>query len=142
IVGKQPELRLPIVFRRAQPAVLRGLHVALCQFLIAARLVEIGDAFPLLVPALLVAGLHPAGGQEAFRNRATALRHLAERAPELVAHPGMLRPMMPAKRLVVRIRAVGNLVDQELFRHAILRSVGSASAYSGSSRLINHTTIG
>jgi hypothetical protein len=87
------------------------------EFIVAALLIEIGDPLPLAIPALLVARNHTAGGEEAFRHGAAAFLGLAQRAPELIAEPRMLRPMMPAKWLIMRFGAIGDLIDQQLFGH-------------------------
>ena len=70
------------------------------------------------MPALLVAGDHAAGGQEAFADGAAALLGLAQAAAELVASSRDARPMMPAVRLVVRVRRSVILFDQQFLGHS------------------------
>src|SRR3546814_19670461 len=97
----------------------------------AAFQMVIGYAAPFRVPALLGAGDHAARREEAFADGPATLLGLAQTAPELVAHPRMLWPMVPAVRLVVRVAAVRNLIDQEILGHALqsLPVRGIASAY-------------
>src|SRR5262249_27575587 len=129
IVREQPEFRLAIIFASPQPTIHRGANAALGQLLVAALTIEIGDALPLAMPAFLVAGDHPARGQEAFGARAAAFLRLPERAPELIAHPRMLRPVVPAERLVMRIGTIRNLVDQQFLGQAFAPGAGSTSGY-------------
>jgi hypothetical protein len=84
---------------------------------IAACVIEIGDQHPFAMPALLVAWNHALGSAKTFRHRPAAFRRFAERTAKLVAHPWMLRPMMPTERLIMRIAARGHLVDEQLFGH-------------------------
>src|SRR5690606_28334370 len=130
LVGMEPELGLAIVVGRAQPAIHRRADMAAFHFVVSALLIVIGDAAPFGVPALLVAGDHAARREEAFADGPATLLGLAQAAPELVAHPWMLWPMVPAVRLVVRIAAIRNLIDQEILGHAVqslpVRGIASA----------------
>ena len=95
------EFRLPVIIGRAQEAIHGGADVT--GFLLgeAALPVAIGDAHPLRVPALEVAGDHAGRGLECFADAAAAFLRLAETAAELVGEPGMIGPMMPSERLVM-----------------------------------------
>src|ERR1700704_4873183 len=54
------------------------------------------------MPAFEIAGDHPGSRLHHLADAAAALLRLAEAAAELIGKPGMLRPMMPAERLVMR----------------------------------------
>jgi hypothetical protein len=67
----------------------------------AAVPVPVRDLQPFSVPALGVARDDARRGLEDFADSAPALLSLPEPAPELVGEPRMLRPMVPAVRLIV-----------------------------------------
>src|SRR5690606_17044132 len=92
-------------------AVHRGADVAGLLLGEPARPVAVGDAQPLDVPALVVAGDHAARRLEHLADRAAAYLRLAQAAAELVGEPRMLGPVMPAEGLVVRRAVGGDLLD-------------------------------
>src|SRR4029079_7982336 len=122
IVRQNPEFGLPVVLARSQPAVHCRLNVAFCPFFVATLKILICDALPFAIPTLLVARNHTAGGEKTFRNGAAAFLRLTERAAKLIAHPRILRPMMPAERFEMSIRTIGNFIDQQFFGHSTLRT--------------------
>ena len=120
IVRCQPELRTPVVIRRTQPAVARRLDAPRrCRF-VSARAVAIAHAGPFDVPALVVAGRHAARGQKALADGTAALLGLAQGAAELIGHPGMLGPVMPAVGFVVRPPGFVDPVDRLFFHEKTL----------------------
>ena len=130
----KPELGVAIVVGRTQPAVHRGAHMALAELLVTAGLVEIRNPLPFPVPALFVAGDHAAGGKETLGDGAAALLRFAKSAAELIAHPRIFRPMVPAVGLIHAVRHVRDLIDQKLFRHNRRNSLRSfCHAHDGSS---------
>ena len=112
IVGGQPELGRAVVVGGPQPGGAGGQHVAVGFGLIAALLVALGDVQPLVVPAVQVAGHHAAGGLKALADGAAALLRLAQLAAELVAQPRVLRPVVPAERLVMRPALRRHFLDE------------------------------
>ena len=111
IVRLKMELRLPVIIRRAQEAVHRGADMAGAFFVQPALPVAVGDPHPLGVPALQVAGDHARSRLQHLADRAAAFLGFAEAAAELIGEPGMLRPVMPAERLVMRPTVRGDLLD-------------------------------
>ena len=125
VVRLEVEFGLPVVIRGAKEAVHRRTDVAGLLLGEAARPVAVGDAHPLDVPAFVVAGDHAACRLEDFADRAAAFLRLAETAAELVGEPGMLRPVMPAERLVMRRAVGGDLLD------GIVGAVGNGDVACG-----------
>ena len=125
IARGQPELRLAVIISRPQPAILRRANMPDGGFRIAAAIIPLGDAQPLDVPALLVARNHPRGRLEALADCAAAFLRLPQPAPELIRHPRMQRPLLPAIRLVVRRDIRGGGVNELLF-HAFRASLSFA----------------
>ncbi len=115
VLRVQVELGLPVVVGRAQEAVHRGAQMALLLLLHAAIVVGVGDHHPFAVPGLVVTRDHARGGQEALADGAAAFLRFAEPPAELVGEPGVLRPVMPAVRLVVSLLVVGDLGDDVVF---------------------------
>ena len=74
----------------------------LVDFLIATEIVTLGDVRPLAVPALEIVGDDLAGRLEHLAHRAASLLGLAQSAPELVGHPEIVVPLVPAEGLVAR----------------------------------------
>ena len=118
IVAGEPEFGLAVIIHRPEPAVLGGLDVAVRRGPIAAPVVAPGDAQPFPVPALLVSGRHAARRLETLADRAAALLGLAQRAAELVRHPRVLGPVVPAIGLEMRALFRSDSVDELLFQGA------------------------
>ena len=127
IVGLEMEFGLAVIVRRAQEAVHRGADVAGCLLGEPALPVAVGDPHPFGVPALEIARNHPRSRLHDFADAAAALLGFAQAATELVGEPGMLRPVMPAERLVMRAAIRGNQLNGVFadlwirFRHGTLR---------------------
>ncbi len=111
VVGCEMKFRLAVVVRGTQKAVHRGADMAGLFLGEAALPVAIGDPHPFGVPAFQIARDHARSRHQDFADRAAAFLGLSETAPELVGEPRMLRPVMPAERLVMRAAIGGDLVD-------------------------------
>jgi hypothetical protein len=111
IVGFKMKFGLPVIIRRPQKTVHGGADVAQSLFGYPARPIAICDPHPLGVPAFQVARDHARPGLHHFADATAALLSLAQAATELIGEPRMLRPMVPAERLVVRAALCGNLFD-------------------------------
>jgi hypothetical protein len=76
------------------------------------RVITVGHAQPFLVPALLISRDHATRSLKALGDSTATLLSLPQGAAELIGHPGMLRPVMPAKGFVVRPVILRDLMDQ------------------------------
>src|SRR5690348_12152169 len=94
--------------------------------LVAALVVALRHGQPFAVPALPVSGDHPARGLEAFADGTTALLGLAQSPAELVSHPWLRWPVVPAVRLIV-----SRLVLRQLLDRAIRDRHGASSWRAG-----------
>src|SRR5215210_6829200 len=117
IVPGEPELRRAVVVDRAHPAVLCRLEVPGGLDFVPSRVITLGHAQPFLVPALLVPRDHAARSLKALGDSTATLLGLSQGAAELIGHPGMLWPVMPAEGFVVRSLLLRDLVDQ-VFGHS------------------------
>ena len=102
--GCKMEFGLAIIIGRTQKAVHRGADMTGLLFGKTALPVAVGDPHPLGVPAFQIARDHPRSRHQDLADRASAFLRLTETAPELIREPGMLRPVMPAERFVMRDR--------------------------------------
>ena len=115
VVRCEPELGTSIVVRRAQPTIFRRLDVADLLGLVAANLVMFSKFKPFCMPAFLIARHHAARREKTFADGPSPLLGLSKCTAELIRHPRVLRPVVPAVRFVMRHAVLCNRFNRFLF---------------------------
>jgi len=87
------------------------------------------------MPALPISRDHSAGCLKTFTDGTTALLGLTEGTSELIGHPGVFGPVVPAVGLKVSLPRLGNLVDQFFFLTHPASSISSAICFNPTNRL-------
>src|SRR5690554_5752898 len=102
----QPEFSRTKLIGRLQPIPFGGKGMSAGLGFVSPPEVRLGNDEPFFMPAFLVSGFHPAGGQKRLADASTALLRLAKRTAELIRQPRMFGPVLPTIGLVMR-RSVG-----------------------------------